>query len=184
MELMDEPDKATDKSDVTIVEADIAPDVVQRARELGHAVVVLPVRSANGRAVYTTSSLLLVKRLRASGIDVAFLDPPEQRVFEEKNAVELLALGGSILIAFVGAAAWDGVKVLFRARKSDDESELTDDDESGGTDDQSDRPDNQSVRLSVTYVDLDPDDANPAKAWRVEGNGDNVLDAIDKLRKP
>lgn len=143
-----------EKVSTTKIEMD--PALIERARSLGTSVVVLPVRSVDGRAVYTESSVLVLKRLKAAGIDAGFLDPAEQRVFEvKKNALEAALAAYALGIA--SAASWDALKALFRSK--------------------------DSGKLSITYVDLDDQTGTRAEAWRVEGNADDVLDAIDRLRQ-
>lgn len=139
----------------TLEEAEIDSTLVVRANGLGRSVVVLPVRSADGRGIYTESSLLIVKQLRAAGIDAAFLDPQDRRVFEVKKSA--LAVGIVTYILGIGSAAsWDALKAILRSR--------------------------QTKQISVTYVDLEGDDGSRATAWKVDGDSAAVIEAIDKLR--
>ena len=136
--------------------AEIAPELLARARSESASVVVMPIRQANGQSVYPQESLLLVKRLRAAGIDARFLDSSDKRTFEvQKSAFAIL---GNLVLGIASSAAWDGVKRFFGKR-----------------------PDNN--RLSITYVDLVDKDGTRGTAWKVEGDGDAVLRAIDKIRQ-
>lgn len=60
-------------------EVEVSPAIVERARILGAALVVLPLRRTDGIGVYSDLTVSLMKRLRAAGVDAKFLDPPEQR---------------------------------------------------------------------------------------------------------
>jgi hypothetical protein len=138
---------------------DIDAAVLARAQAVAAPLVVLPVRHANGQGVYTQTSVLLVKKLRAAGLSAEFLDPPESRTFEVKKSVftEVIV---SIALNIGGSAAWDAIKAVFRSRSA-----------------------GEQPKLSVTYVDLDSKDGERGKAWKVEGDSDAVLQAIDKLRQ-
>lgn len=136
----------------------IDPDVLSRAEAVPAPLVVLPVRQVNGEGVYTQSSLLLVKRLRAAGLVAEFLDPPESRTFEvRKSALTVVIV--SIALNIGSSAAWDAIKAVFRWRSAE-----------------------KKAKLSVTYVDLDSEERR-GMAWKVEGDSDAVLQAIDKLRQ-
>jgi hypothetical protein len=136
-------------------ETEIAPELLDRARSESASVVVMPIRQVDGRAVYSQKSLLLVKRLRVAGIDARFLDPPEERTFEVKNSA--FALLGTLVLGISSSAAWDAIKALFRHEPE--------------------------KKLAITYVDLQDEDGNRGTAWKVEGDSDAVLQAIDKLRR-
>ncbi len=140
---------------------DIDAAVLARAEAVAALLVVLPVRHVNGQGVYTQTSVLLVKRLRAAGLSAEFLDPPELRTFEVKKSAftEVIV---SIALNIGSSAAWDAIKAVFRSRS---------------------RSAGEQPKLSVTYVDLGGEDGHRGKAWKVEGDGDAVLQAIDKLRQ-
>jgi hypothetical protein len=140
---------------VSSEETEIDPELLDRARSESASVVVMPIRQADGQSVYTQESLLLVKRLRVAGIDARFLDPPDQRTFEVKKSA--FALLGTLVLGIASSAAWDAIKAFFR-RESDN-------------------------KLAITYVDLEDKDGNRGTAWKVEGDSNAVLQAIDKLRQ-
>lgn len=148
------------KSNVSAESADVDATILARAESMPAPVVVLPLRLLNGQGVYAQTSVLLVKRLRAAGISADFLDPPESRTFEVKKS----ALG-TIIVSFAinigSSAAWDAIKRVFRSRSNDE----------------------QKAKLSITYVDLDDKEGRRGTAWKVEGDSDAVLQAIDKLRQ-
>lgn len=134
----------------------IDPEIAKRARVGERSIVLMPARYVEGRAVYAQSLITTVKRLRAAGLDAAFLDPPEQRTFEvRKGAIETAIV--TIALGVASGAAWDALKAFFRAHAPG--------------------------RLSVTYVDLEDDAGQHATAWKVDGDRDAVLEAIDKLRR-
>ncbi len=151
-----EENRNAEPDGLTEVAIDVDPDILRRAQEAGNGVVILPVRMANGKAVYTSSSVLVVKLLKAEGVDAEFLDESSQRVFEEKNSIEV-ALGAAFVIGIASTAAWDGIKALFRSRRPG--------------------------KLSVTYLDLEQDEGDHVTGWTVEGESEDVLEAIDRLRK-
>jgi hypothetical protein len=139
--------------------ADIDAAVIARAEASPAPIVVLPVSHVGGQGVYTQTSILLVKRLRAGGFNAEFLDPPESRTFEVKKSA-LTVVIVSIALNIVSSAAWDAIKAVFRSR-----------------------PAEEQAKLSVTYLDLDSKDGQRGTAWKVEGDSDAVLQAIDKLRQ-
>jgi hypothetical protein len=133
----------------------IDPEMANRARTVDGSIVLMPVRYIEGRAVYAQSLITMVKRLRAAGLDAAFLDPPEQRTFEvRKGALETAII--TVALGMASSAAWDALKAFFRAHAPG--------------------------RLSVTYVDLEDEAGQRGTAWKVDGDRDAVLAAIDKLR--
>lgn len=138
---------------------DIDAAVLVRAEAVSAPLVVLPVRHVNGQGVYTQASVLLVKQLRAAGISAEFLDPPESRTFEVKKSA-LTVVIVSIALNIGSSAAWDAIKAIFRSR-----------------------PAEEQAKLSITYVDLDGKEGQRGTAWKVEGDSDAVLQAIDKLRQ-
>ncbi len=132
----------------------IDPELIARAAEADHEIVVLPDRYVDGKGVYPQSTVMVVKELRQLGVDAVFLDPPERRTFEmKKSAVAALAIAFGISLG--ASAAWDGIKALFRTK--------------------------QGPPLSVTFTELNAGDAS-GKAWKVEGDADAVLQAIEKLQ--
>jgi hypothetical protein len=70
---------------VRVEPADIDTAVLVRAEAVAAPLIVLPVRHLNEQGVYTMTSVLLVKKLRAAGLSAEFLDPPESRTFEVKK---------------------------------------------------------------------------------------------------
>jgi hypothetical protein len=139
-----------------IERVELDPVQLAKAAGLGRSVVVMPLRHAEGRAIYPESCVTLVKELRAAGIDAAFLDEPERRLFEVKKG-DLAAAVVAYVLAIAGAASWDGVKALLHARAA--------------------------KHLSVTYVDLERPDGSRDIAWKAEGGSAGVLDAIERLRR-
>ena len=138
---------------------DIDSAVLTRAEAMATPLVVLPVRHVNGQGVYAQTSVLLVKQLRAAGLTAEFLDPPESRTFEVKKGA-FTTIVVSIALNIASSAAWDAIKGIFRSQSA-----------------------GEKARLSVTYVDLDGKDGQKGTAWKVEGDCDAVLQAIDKLRQ-
>lgn len=131
---------------------EVSAEIVDRARASGAALVVLPLRQTDGRGVYSDSTATLVKRLRAAGVDARFLDPPEQRTFEmKKTGLELLA---AFAIGIASAAAWDGLKALFKAH-----------------------PKHQ---LSLTCVDIEEEDGSRKKGLKADGDSASVLAALTR----
>ena len=105
------------------------------------------------------TSVLLVKKLRATGLSAEFLDPPESRTLEvKKDAFTDIVV--SIALSIGSSAAWDAIKGILRSRSPE-----------------------KQPRLCVTYVNLDDKGGQRGKAWKVKGDADAVLEAIDKLRQ-
>jgi hypothetical protein len=142
--------------DAVVESVELPADVVERAGQVGTGIVVLPRDQRDGKAVYTEPSVMLVKELRATGADAAYLDPSDVRAFEVKKGV----LGDGLLAVVIGIAsngAWEAIKALLRR--------------------------GPTQPLSVTYLELDDGNERRGLAWKVEGDPDAVLDAIDKLRR-
>ena len=116
--------------------------------------LVLPLRVSDGRGIYSESSVMLVKELRALGADADFAQPSNERLFEAKKSAEALLI--AIVVGIASNASWDLLKHLLRRWKE--------------------------ARLSVTYVELDEGNGRRGSAWQVEGDADGVIQAIDSLR--
>jgi hypothetical protein len=145
-----------DVAGVDVERIAIDPEMASRARTVGGAIVLMPVRYDEGYAVYAQSVITMVKRLRAAGLNAVFLDPPDQRTFEvRKGAIETAIT--TVALGMASSAAWDALKAFFRTRAP--------------------------TRLSVTYVDLEDDAGQRRTAWKVDGDRDAVLETIDKLRR-
>lgn len=138
-----------------VVSVELPADVVERAGQVAAGIVVLPREQRDGKAVYTEPSVMLVKELRAAGAEAAFLDPSDVRVFEVKKG----AVGDGLLAFVIGIASngsWEAIKALFRK--------------------------GPRQTISVTYLELDDGNERRGTAWKVEGDSEAVLSAIDKLR--
>src|SRR5674476_83817 len=108
----------------------------------------------DGVGVYDQESLLLVKQLRAAGIDAGYLHDSASRRFEVKKSA-LATLAVTLVVGIASSASWDGVKALIRRRPQ--------------------------AQLTVTYVDLKTRDGY-ATALTATGDAEAVLQAIDRLR--
>lgn len=139
----------------TIQSVAIDDALLERAIRVDAGVVVLPASHADGKAVYTEASVMLVKELRVLGAAAEYLDPSGDRVFEVKKG-DFGTLVLSFLVGIASAAAWDAMKAYLSVRPK--------------------------ARLSVTYVELEDVDGRRKKAWKVEGETAGVIDAIDRLR--
>lgn len=139
--------------------ANVDAAMLARAQTARVPLVVMPVRQVGGNGVYSQTSLLLVKKLRAIGLSAEFLDPPESRTFEvRKSALTTVVL--SIVLNVGSSAAWDAIKAAFRKRSAQ-----------------------RQAKLSITFIDLDGEEGRRGTGWKVEGDTDAVLQAIDKLRQ-
>jgi hypothetical protein len=140
-----------------VVEAvELPADELARARALGNSVVILPRRRADdGRGVYGEATVFLAKDLRAEGVDAAYLDPPDDRLFEVKKSA-IIAVFVTIVLGIGSAAGWDGIKALLKREHADGKP------------------------LEVTYTDLASDGGG--RSWTVRGSGKEVIEAIDRLR--
>lgn len=117
-------------------------------------ITVLPLNVSNGQGVYSERSVMLVKQLRAVAADAVFAQPSDERLFEVKKSVEAVVV--ALVIGIASNVSWDLMKQLLRRWKED--------------------------RLSVTYVELEEGNRRRGQAWRVEGDADDVIRAIDRLR--
>lgn len=142
-----------------ILPADLDSAFVNQARALRSeaSVVVLPLKEVGGIGIYPLDTLTLVKRLRSTGVDAAYLHDSEHRRFVVRNSA--IAVVGAFLLGIASNAGWDGIKALLRGRNRS----------------AADPP------LDVTYLDLETPDCD-IKAWRAAGDTEAVLEAIDKLR--
>lgn len=140
--------------DASVESIDLDPDLVDLAIGLGKGIVVLPLEIVDGQGVYSEPSVMLVKQLRSLGADAAYAHPSEQRVFEVKKSAEALLV--AFVIGIASNAAWELMK-SFLARWKD-------------------------ARLSVTFVELEEEDGRHGTAWKVDGDADAVIRAIDSLR--
>jgi len=139
----------------TVVEGTLDPAILSGALSATADLIVLPLEyDDEGMALYSEPSVITVKTLRADGIDAAFLDSPDSRMFEVKKG-NLETLVATLVIGIASNAAWDALKVLVRAR---------------------------AARLKLTFVELRDGNKRRGQAWTVEGDSDAVLAAIDKLR--
>lgn len=146
---------ASNPKSLQVAETAISQDILSRALEAESDLIVLPIEyDEEGVALYTESSVMAVKSLRAAGVDAAFLDASEQRTFEVKKS-DLATAIITFVIGIGSAAAWDGIRFLV------------------GT---------SAARLRVTFVDLRDGSERRGRAWTVEGDAESVLTAIDKLR--
>jgi hypothetical protein len=148
-------DDATAEDGITVEEVAIVADIEQLG-ERPTGVLVLPLRLQDGKAVYSESSVMLVKELRSLGAEAKFLHTSGERTFEvRKSAVALVV---AYVIGIASNASWDAMKTLLRKR--------------------ADR------RISVTYVELEHGRGQRGTAWKAEGDSEGVIQAIDRLRQP
>jgi hypothetical protein len=143
----------SEQSDTHAIPVEVSSEIIARAEANGGSIVLLPLREVGGRGVYSDSSTLLVKQLRAAGVNATFLDPPEQRTFEMKKTGLEVLIGFGVAVA--GAAAWDALKALFRAHPK--------------------------PQLSLTYVDIETKDGKRKRSLKAEGDSGSVLSALDKV---
>jgi hypothetical protein len=140
---------------VIITSVELEPATLERAIQLNTGVAVLPAAQMDGKPVYSEAAVMLVKELRTLGTTAEYLDASDSRVFEvKKGAIETAVL--SLVLGIASSAAWDGVKTWLARRRG--------------------------ARLAITYVELENSDGRRGKAWRVEGDADQAIQAIDRLR--
>lgn len=129
-------------------------EVARRAVESGADVVVLPIGRRDDKAVYSDSSIDIAKVLRGAGLQLAFLDPDDQRIYEvKKGATTDIVIAFAVNLASSGA--WDAIKAVLAAT----------------------RP-----RLSVSYSSFSSHDSDvTGQTWRVEGDSAAVIEALERL---
>lgn len=133
---------------------ELSAEVMRLTSDTTAGIVVLPSTVTDGRGIYSESSVMLVKELRALGADATFAQPSDQRLFEVKKSAEALLI--AVVIGMASNASWDLLKHLLRRSKE--------------------------ARLSVTYVELEDGNGQRGSAWQVRGDADGVIRAIDRLR--
>jgi hypothetical protein len=154
----------TDQTEQTLDEAEEhGAAVVPVARPVGAEavtaraddVLVLPLRATeDGIGIYSESSVILVKRLRAAGMEAHYLHPPEHRLFEGRNnyfadAVVVIVLG------VISSATWEGIRLLLLAKKT--------------------------RRMKVTFGRREDADGGSITWWQSEGPAESVVESIDHL---
>jgi hypothetical protein len=95
---------------------------------------------------------MLVKELRSLGANAEFAHSSDERLFEVKKSAEALFI--AYVVGIASSASWELMTVLLRRRKN---------------------------RLSVTFLELEGNKQR-GLAWKVEGDPDSVIRAIDTLR--
>jgi hypothetical protein len=124
------------------------------------AMVIMPRRwTDDGRGVYGEATLFLAKELRAEAIDVEYLEPSADRLFEVKKSTLLTALAsiGIGIGSGVGSnAAWAGIKRLL-SRDTDDDREI-----------------------EISYVDLS--ESGDCTQYTIRGPVREVIEAVEELR--
>ena len=152
-----------ENSRVSVTRALLPPEILARAKGLGSDVVVMPRRWAeDGTAVYSESTLFLVKELRAEGLSAAFLESGEDRVFEVKKSALLTgleAIGIGIGSGVGTNATWEALRRLLH-RHAEDEDERHD--------------------VEVTFVDLS--NGGDGTQYTVRGPANDVIDTLKRLR--
>ena len=153
MAVAEEPDRAPV---LVVEEVELPEDDLVHARALGNPVVILPSRRAeDGRGVYDEGNIFLVKDLRATGVDVAYLDPSDARLFEVRKSAIAADLV-TIILGICSSAGWDGIKALLTRGHSADN------------------------KLEVTYTDLGP--GSIGRSWTVRGRAEDVIAVIERLQ--
>ncbi len=140
--------------EASVEAVELAPEILNLTTGLGAGIAVLPLDVVDGQGVYSEPSVMLVKELRSLGADAAYAHPSEQRVFEVKKSAEALLV--AFVIGIASSASWDLMKSLISRWKE--------------------------ARLSVTFVELEEGHDRRGAAWKVEGDADSVIRAIDSLR--
>lgn len=141
---------------VSVEHAELPLADIERARGSAASVVILPRhRTDDGRGIYGEATVFLAKELRAEGVDVTYLDPSEDRLFEVKKSALTEALV-TIALGITSTAGWEAMKALLRRNRADDSA------------------------MEITYTELAS--SGHGQAWTVRGQGKDVIEAIDKLR--
>jgi hypothetical protein len=149
-----EPDLRIEPTEIDVI-------AIKKLGTISAQIVVLPNARSEGLGIYNHSSMMMVKRLRAAGVDAVYLDAPESRTFEVKKGASLLFTSMiSVGLGIGSSAAWDAVKTFFRSRSA-----------------------KSADKLSITYLDVSGNEGHGRLGWKVEGNSEAVLKAIDKLRE-
>lgn len=97
-----------------------------RTSEVGAEIIVLPLRFDDtiGKAVYSQTDALTVKRLRQAGVNAAFLHDSDDRVFESLNSA-ILAVAGAFALGLATNAAYDALKRAVKCLAPSEDSLVT-----------------------------------------------------------
>lgn len=126
------------------------------ADQSSESVAVLPLReSEDGIGIYPEATVVLVKALRAAGIEANYAHPPERRLFEGKKGV-IGDVALPVVLGVISSGAWDGIKAWLLERKHD------------------------RAQLQVTFSHVETE-SGEVKWWRVEGHADAAIAAIDRI---
>lgn len=140
--------------------AAIGERIRARIAATGADIVVLPFRvdQHTGKSVYSQENVLIVKRLKAEGINATFLDDRDDRVFESLNSAELV-LGATLALGLATNLAYDVLKLAVKRmwRRTGPETPL-------------------SVRIT------DATQSTPAE-WTLSGSSTDVLNMLEQLQE-
>jgi hypothetical protein len=78
------------------------------------AVMLLPETFDAGVAIYPAELLLVVKELRADGVNAAFLAGKEGKTFRSRYSADGAGVVVGILLNVLGSGIWDAMKTTFR----------------------------------------------------------------------
>jgi hypothetical protein len=146
-------DGRVEDTEVVVEQVLLDDAVLAAAIGVTAGIAVLPLRVVGGTGVYSESSIPVVKELRAFGAAADYAHPSTSRRFEAKKSAEILV---TLVLGILSSASWDLLKRWMRAKTT--------------------------TRLSVTYVELQEGNLRRGRAWKIEGDTDGVIQAIDRLR--
>lgn len=128
-----------------------------------------------GRPFTLSKTLFLVKELRADGVDIAFLDPSEQRSFvtQKSASLVLVSLAVALGTGIASSAMWDGLKALVRNLRKADPSPAALESRSSGAD-----REGNTLKVEVTIVDLRQQ--VPGRRYLIQGSVEEALLAIER----
>jgi len=125
--------------------------------KLGADLVVLPRETADdGRGLYDDSVITIVKELKSLGADARYQHEKDERAWIGEESAATLAL--ALIIGIASSAGWSALQALFRGSFS-----------------------TKRVRVRVGRYEKLADGTTKAEWYEVEGNGEDVADALTQL---
>jgi hypothetical protein len=119
--------------------------------------VVLPREiTMDGRGLYDDSVITIVKELRSLGADATYQHEKDDRAWIGEQSAEAVAL--ALIIGVASNAGWSGLQALFRHSFS-----------------------GKRVHVRVGHYEELADGSRKAEWYEIEGNGEQVADALRQL---
>ena len=147
-----------EESSVIITSVQIPSETVTSAVNLSSSLIILPIsHTEDGKGVYGQSTVFLVKELKSEGIDAAYLDSSEFRLFDVKKGQHQIVfeMAFALMRDMAVDSIWAAIKVYLLKSL----------------------PPRQP--MNITYSKISNDGAS--ESWNVAGPIEGTLRAVDKF---